>query len=296
MLQSVRKFLKIDKTQLSVIPGYYEQLMYQYCKLGNSIEVSKLLNDVGGELDLLYQDGLFFTSAIHNENADILSVLLNHLKNTPIAYNKIKDILHSIDTSYISLKVQNILSEHQIVYRKEDDLLNDISVGFKFFCTPYQSENIILSKDDASNIIMILPLTEYNLHTISTSEYWQKASESYYTGKSFKNALDVINDWNDTISSSRFPKAMILYHYLVETKNLLYIEGVINHDLLMKIYLTEVSSIALILGDENIPALINGYYLHKDEIDDSSYVESSISSQQDQVTLCGNENSSDDTL
>lgn len=264
-------FKNSTKEATIIIPGDYEGLLYYYCSLNRTTEVEHLLKKSAHEIDLLYQSGVFFRLAINNECIYILSILLDAVQKNLEQYERFKPILKSIlDSSYVSLKVQGILATHISVIYEEHDMLDDICMNFENTNYEYENSNFTLSQEKESLLTMILPLTAYNLKTFDFP-YWKKASECYDNKTDFKDALDAINDWS--LSDSIYPKAMIIYNYLMKTNNLDYVKESIKDEALTASYLHIVSSIAILSDNYIISQLINGYYSYNFKKEDSDVTE-----------------------
>jgi len=147
-----------------------EILLRKYCEWDNTQKVEKLLSQEI-DIDLAYEDGLFFQLAVRNKNSKILETLLNHYQRTKLQANidtityknsltLIKEILHEVlENNEVSLEIEEIVSDYiseesEKESEEESEVEPKIEVGTKDAFSknyPFAYKNILETAELISN-------------------------------------------------------------------------------------------------------------------------------------------------
>lgn len=236
-----------------------EEMLLDLCRNQMTQEAIFFLQLEGENINLIYDNGIFFRLAILHNNPKILSELITtYKKHThPSNYHYLDSILkatHSIDLPIEIAKIINSYKYHT----------NDIYKTYKISPSLHfkQFEKFSLIQEDSNSSPFIsLPLTSDSLNLQSLHEDWNLLAQKGEYGES----LSIINDWHIDID----PKALIIYNCIVSTNDNNDIEKIVStiNKEYHNTYLTYILNIAQILDNQKIENIIT-CYIQKDKVED----------------------------
>ena len=100
--------------------------LYSYFTLNDFEEVKQILMQHHKNIDIMYENGVFFELAIVKDRPEILEILLQHTNNENIDSSKLVSILESIiEEVDLSPEMKEILSPYIDFEGSKHDTLND---------------------------------------------------------------------------------------------------------------------------------------------------------------------------